>query len=1304
MTPAQVIALKNAYQSALSSANAEVYYNELIKYFPNYGELALGVVVDQGLAGITANNYAANKLDELGGSYEAKKVEIQLSLMTADFNARAIWENGDIVDFQNIGNQVISDYHDQVFATVYPGTADAPQAWTAYHVARVLGQDAWMATNFISQGAVYVGMDYHYFWGSASATSYVNAVEWIQDMNTGWILDRRDGWTWSKGDGVLLSSLLEATVNSSSDIDPIVQGLTADGQAGGSKFASMAGEAILSGAIFSGSLSDLNENIEEVLTLDDGSVGVDLSTAGSLEEIVPWEERLSSGLKLSLMGDESKANYDNMDTVSAPLGNRFEILDDISSFSSLIFLLSDEEYIATDDSEIILGTTSNNGIMGSEGISVVLGGAGDDSIIGDNGADILVGGLGNDLLWAGERNGGDLTAEWSGNLPGEWADEGADYLSGGVGYDTYYLSAPDVGPDGYDGPHNPDPRNIEDGNNAFDPAIVDRIDLVEDSDGLGCINFWADDFYSINGVVQLNNDMPINLTYVIGSINTIYNGQYQVYNFGPINWAVMIDTTLVFFDWETSAAAFGIANFKSGDFGLFLPDAGVKPGTADDDVMAGGAADETLMGGAGSDTYAISAGGGMDVIDEASGGDEDEFDAIQFTDILSTDVAIHRIADDLILDILGGSQSVKILEQFNNFSLSTLGVEEIRFADSITWSTAFLLQNAISLPITGGAATDSLRGGTIGDTINGGGGDDSIAGYLGADTLSGGTGMDSLSGDDGDDVYLFDAGDGQDVIKEYAFGPSSGGVDTIYFGESLDISDLIVRQAGDPGSIGHLVFTFQGSSDKITIWGGINAGSDYRVESVEFSNGSSLSYADLFALSIIPTAGNDLFFGDEFGNALMGQDGDDTLAGGGGGDTLSGGAGDDVIYADDEAVFVSGGDGVDKLVYVGNTDLVYSIASGDFEAVASGFGADTVYGSGGDDDVALGYGDDFTQGYDGDDTLRGEDGADTIQGFAGGDVLHGGSGADLLFGGDGDDVVTIDADDVTYSGDNGWDTLIYDSASDWSYALASGTFEAVVAGLGDDSVYGTSNDDVIQLGEGDDFSQGYAGADSIGGGAGDDVLQGFEGDDTLNGGSGADTIYGGVGDDTIMIGDEAAIYSGGDGRDTLIYEGGASSAGFTYSMMSGDFEIVVTGGNDDIVYGSAENDEIHLGDGDDAAQGYAGADTLEGGLGNDELQAFEGADWLEGGGGNDSLSGGSGNDIFAFGASSGHDLIWDFAAGASSGDIIRLANSPFSDFVSIMAAAEQVGDTTILTIDAQRSITLMGVMKSDLQQDDFLLV
>ena len=103
------------------------------------------------------------------------------------------------------------------------------------------------------------------------------------------------------------------------------------------------------------------------------------------------------------------------------------------------------------------------------------------------------------------------------------------------------------------------------------------------------------------------------------------------------------------------------------------------------------------------------------------------------------------------------------------------------------------------------------------------------------------------------------------------------------------------------------------------------------------------------------------------------------------------------------------------------------------------------------------------------------------------------------------------------------------------------------------------------------------------------------------------------------------------------------------------------------------------------------------------MRGTSGNNVLTGLGGNDRLTGGGGNDTFMFHAGFGKDTITDFTAGPNSGphDLIAIDHTIFADFDALMAASTQVEANTVITVDAENTITLTNVSFNSLHRDDF---
>lgn len=101
----------------------------------------------------------------------------------------------------------------------------------------------------------------------------------------------------------------------------------------------------------------------------------------------------------------------------------------------------------------------------------------------------------------------------------------------------------------------------------------------------------------------------------------------------------------------------------------------------------------------------------------------------------------------------------------------------------------------------------------------------------------------------------------------------------------------------------------------------------------------------------------------------------------------------------------------------------------------------------------------------------------------------------------------------------------------------------VVAGAGDDVIFGSPEGDVLIGGAGDDTISGgkgndrifaNAGGDHVMGEVGKDLIFGQDGNDNLDGGPGVDSVYGLAGDDAVAGGKDDDFLNGGSGNDTLL--------------------------------------------------------------------------------------------------------------------------------------------------------------------------
>jgi Ca2+-binding RTX toxin-like protein len=681
-------------------------------------------------------------------------------------------------------------------------------------------------------------------------------------------------------------------------------------------------------------------------------------------------------------------------------------------------------------------------------------------------------------------------------------------------------------------------------------------------------------------------------------------------------------------------------------------------GDAGANTLAGGAGNDSLHGGAGDDTYGYEAGGGVDTIYE--GEFEGYADEVVFGAGLTFDkLQVQRDGSTAKLSFDGVAGSLILDGEWNGYNR---GVELFVFDGGVRKTAAELSTLWLERQVTSGA--------------------DTIIGFSGADILRGGMGDDLLSGGTGDDTYLYDAGDGADVIED----PDYGNNDRLVLGAGLTFDKLQLQRSGDTA-----ILSFVGYTGSITLnhdWSGWSHG----VETITFGDGVQKTVGQLANIWLLQqaTTGNDTISG--FANLT------DILQGGLGNDVLSGNTGDDTYL-------YNVGDGYDRIVeaeFSGNDKLVLGSGLtanlltvtqlGDALTLSfTGFAGsvtlaqeDNVYGAG-VEQIVFGNGliwtrQDLlnavsgtavdpapTQPYTtGNDLINGTSGTDVLAGGLGDDTLNGGNGSDIYRYNDGDGAdlivespVLADTDRLVLgAGLNASDIVVTRSGSYGALISFAGHAGSILMdnqfnlgwGYGverlqfaDGTVWGTADLLATYMAHaqtvGNDTIQGFASsADILRGGLGDDSLSGDSGSDTYvyNDGDGADRIYESYApDDTDVL----VFGAGLSASDLVITRGGSSNATLSFRGHAGSVSI------DSVFYGWGYGveqfrfaDGAVLGVADLRAAYLIQAQTAQ----SDTIQGFDGAaDTLRGGLGDDSLSGLGGSDTYLYNVGDGVDRIYE---------------------------------------------------------------
>lgn len=544
---------------------------------------------------------------------------------------------------------------------------------------------------------------------------------------------------------------------------------------------------------------------------------------------------------------------------------------------------------------------------------------------------------------------------------------------------------------------------------------------------------------------------------------------------------------------------------------------------------------------------------------------------------------------------------------------------------------------------------DRLFGGAGSDTLAGGFGDDYLEGGAGSDSLRGGSGSDRLEGGTGFDTYLYDAGDGSDVILD-----QDGSGRILYNGRQLVGGSIAAGgRYRDAEGIEYFLFGAEEGAQSLLINGEIY------IE--QFSNGVlGITLSGTPAPRERPAGATERLYLDDYYPESVDEEPPETWAlrresllyGGGGADTIVSSsltafrarAGDDALLFTGSGPYAGTADlgSGDDLIDMGGA----SGAAGSSEIVG-GSGNDYILGSADRDviwgdnrfvllpDVSANHpvreywidGLRYTQwapeenvypqflpaGYGHYDGLWRPLGFNTVEEDAFIDALLEGDSGGAMQG-------TLEQAILFVLGDDpGFEDFI----------LAGGGNDIVIGGSGDDEIHGEDGDDTLTgdyrltnvFGEATyaGFASIFGEHASLFGRYGNDYLDGGPGNDALSDtGGGNDVLIGGPGDDTIesietlwVSGSAPAhnVVEGGDGNDTI-----------ALLNSTGGFDSIVAGDGDDIVQVTVRRDLAYA---DDGAIVYSGPTPgraiVSGGAGNDRLMVS--ADWAR-------VDGGSGDDVY----------------------------------------------------------------------------
>ncbi|MGK7943738.1 MAG: calcium-binding protein [Microcystaceae cyanobacterium] len=475
------------------------------------------------------------------------------------------------------------------------------------------------------------------------------------------------------------------------------------------------------------------------------------------------------------------------------------------------------------------------------------------------------------------------------------------------------------------------------------------------------------------------------------------------------------------------------------------------------------------------------------------------------------------------------------------------------------------------------------------ETINGLGGNDILYGYNGSDILNGGTGRDVLySGPllEGESDVLTGGADGDTFfLGDSTMDSSQKEVDWLKLGLSIagDATDLAFTLVPGLGHVGKITKEIVPMIFDILKVASNN--SEDVAAPIEGETGSATitdfdPSQDVIFIPM-PADGNIYIDQNSNGNNLLkvlhdDSDGNDVIATVQLANTISDTAITDLegyssgklqsdwfSIIERQALILNSEDARD---YKTNTPL--NIAEQDLENLGANeflvLGAYHGVNIGGNNAANYMYGtehNDVMAGYEAESKANtAQD--DVFYGFGGDDEIAGGKGDDRIYGGvDGSDTSSyshspgnVVVNLGTLVGNGYAEAIDGHGTKDWLYDIEN----IIGSDVGNDSIRGDAEDNILVGEGGDDTIKGEGGDDTIKGGDGDDSLIGDMGQDTLIGGEGADTFVfdNDFGSDTITD------FNSNEGDiidiDKSVY-GFSSVSDLSFDEITGDLKVSATG-------------------------------------------------------------------------------------------------------------------------------------------------
>ncbi len=261
----------------------------------------------------------------------------------------------------------------------------------------------------------------------------------------------------------------------------------------------------------------------------------------------------------------------------------------------------------------------------------------------------------------------------------------------------------------------------------------------------------------------------------------------------------------------------------------------IMDGSAGNQTLAGldgyantfiaGPNDILIAGDGGQDTFVFNAGAGTVHIQDSTG---------TGTIVFGEGITAEQISLGLgsLLIRVGNSGDAIHIDGFDSLDvLGSSGISTFKFADGEVMSLQELVERGFDIG-------DSMESGVLSGTNL----QDRIVSVAGQDTLVGGRGDDILMAGADANVFVFEAGDGHDLIDETAKLGANAGGDVVRFGTGIFVDDMLYAFQGD-----RLIIMVNGKNNTVSVLG------DQAIGRIEFADGSYQTYQSLGAQTALVT-------------------------------------------------------------------------------------------------------------------------------------------------------------------------------------------------------------------------------------------------------------------------------------------------------------------------------------------------------------------------------------------------------------------------------------------------------------------